>query len=55
MTATILVDMAYQDPLDRLLNPDAEAPDAEQTDQRLDLAIALFLHGATGPGGPPDA
>ncbi|MBB4313121.1 TetR/AcrR family transcriptional regulator [Roseospira marina] len=43
--ATILVDMVYQSPLDRLLNPDATYPDTEHTDQRLSMAIAIFLQG----------
>jgi len=50
-TATILVDMVYQNPMDRLLNPDATPLDTEETDHRLTLAIAIFLNG-TVPDAP---
>lgn len=43
--AEILFDMVYQSPLERLINPDAQPPTGEDADHRLDMAIAIFLHG----------
>jgi AcrR family transcriptional regulator len=43
--AAMLFDMAYQSPLDRLINPDASAPTPAQSDRRLDMAITVFLNG----------
>jgi len=44
--AAILFDMVHQNPLDRLINPDACSLGLDSVDSRLDLAIAIFLHGA---------
>jgi AcrR family transcriptional regulator len=43
--ADILFEMVYQSPLERLMNPDACTPTASEADRRLDMAIAIFLHG----------
>jgi len=44
--AAILFDMVHQNPLDRLINPDACPLGSDSVDTRLDLAITIFLHGA---------
>ena len=44
--AAILLDMAYANPLDRLINPDEPAPSSAAAEARLDLALRIFLHGA---------
>lgn len=44
--ARLLCDMAYINPLDRLIDPDESAPSAVSADRRLELALRTFLGGA---------
>jgi AcrR family transcriptional regulator len=47
--ATLLLDMACLNPLDRLLDPDAPTPTTAAADARLDFALEIFLKGSSPP------
>ncbi|MBB4284487.1 TetR/AcrR family transcriptional regulator [Roseospira goensis] len=51
--AMILLDMAYQDPLDPLIDPDITPDDSAAADARLDRAIRIFLGGTRAADAAP--
>lgn len=48
VAARLLCDMAYINPLDRLIDPDEPPPSATAADARVELAIQTFLSGIAG-------
>lgn len=55
MAAQLLCGMVYESPVERLIDPDLRQTSPAEIEARLELAIAIFLHGSAGRsnGSPP--